>query len=251
MFIQTAVIFSLVASSLAIPAGNRPSKRAILSVQNYSQFQISNGVGGNALAEVKAKFPIDENNIANIDAQDLAILKAAGETAEKAETLAGGFNEAIAAAGGANTAAGRALQVGKIKNKVLKLQMSVLVLKAQVAQGRQDRVAKLQEQITKLNKNVQLDEDAAGQASRSVNFQAWSNEWEPGASCEHVNMDAESRKRLNEALSNQKTMELLWSAGRHAQERRREAKEHWETGGLRRKKEQPQTKLCDNIRCVV
>ncbi|KAK5658780.1 hypothetical protein OQA88_1591 [Cercophora sp. LCS_1] len=172
MYFKSAVVFSLIASSFAIPtsASNRPTKRAVLSVQSYSQFQVSSGVGGNAFAEVQANFPVNENDMANIDPEDLAIIKAAGEVAKNAETEAGGFNEAIAAAG-KNTAAGQALQVGKIKNKVLKLQLSVLALKADVAQGRTDRQAKLDEQITKLNKNIKLDEEAAGQASQSVNFQ--------------------------------------------------------------------------------
>ena len=117
---------------------------------------------------------IDEDDLANVDPEDLAIIKAAGETAEAAETEAGGFNEAIDAVGGKNTEEGKILQVGKIKNKVLKLQLSVLALKIEVAQGRADRAEKLQEQQTKLNKNVQLDEDAAGQPSQSVDFQGTS-----------------------------------------------------------------------------
>lgn len=91
--------------------------------------------------------------------------------AKNAETEAGGFNEAIEGAGGQNTAAGRPLQIGKIKNKVLKLRLSQLILATEVAQGRTDRAAKLQEQTTKLNKNVELDEAATGQRSQSVNFQ--------------------------------------------------------------------------------
>ncbi|KAK0656624.1 hypothetical protein B0T16DRAFT_315860 [Cercophora newfieldiana] len=173
MYLNTVFLFSLVASTLALPTAisSRPHKRAILTTQSYSQFQVSNGVGGNALAEVAQKFPVDESNLADLDPEDLAIIKAAGEVAEDAEVGPGGFNEAIEAAGGKNTAAGKALQVGKIKNKVLKLQLSVLALGAEVAQGRTDRAAKLQEQKTKLAKNVQLDEDAAGQRSTPVNFQ--------------------------------------------------------------------------------
>ncbi|KAK0731112.1 hypothetical protein B0H67DRAFT_548931 [Lasiosphaeris hirsuta] len=169
MYFKTAVVFSLLTSALALPAQNmdRITRRAVLSAQDYSQFQVSGGVGGNALAEVQAKFPI---NVANVDAADLAILKKAGQVAESAETQAGGFNEAIEAAGGTKTTAGKALQVGKIKNKVLKLQLSVLVLQAQIAAG-EDRAAKLAEQTTKLSKNIQLDEAAAGQKSTSVDFQ--------------------------------------------------------------------------------
>jgi len=114
---------------------------------------------------------IAESNLANVDAQDLAILKAAGKTTEQAEVGKGGFNEAIDAAGGKNTAAGKALQVGKIKNKVLQLQLSVLSLGVDLARGRQDRAAKLQDQKTNLAKNVALDKEAAGQTSTPVNFQ--------------------------------------------------------------------------------
>jgi hypothetical protein len=47
----------------------------------------------------------------SVSANDLAILKAARVTAEGAETDAGGFNEAIAAAG-KDTTQGQALQNG-------------------------------------------------------------------------------------------------------------------------------------------
>ena len=60
MYFKAAVLFSLLASSLAIPTsnGNRKFKRGVLSVQDYSDFQVSSGVAGNALAEVNAKFPV-------------------------------------------------------------------------------------------------------------------------------------------------------------------------------------------------
>ena len=90
-------------------------------------------------------------------------------TAEAAETDAGGFNEAIDAAG-EDTTAGEALQVGKIKNKVLKLELEVLGLQIDQAQGGKDNTAKIAAETKKLNKNVQLDTDAAGQTSQSVDF---------------------------------------------------------------------------------
>lgn len=60
MYLKAAVLFSLLASSFALPtaSGDRKVKRGILSVQDYSDFQVSDGVAGNALAEVKAKFPV-------------------------------------------------------------------------------------------------------------------------------------------------------------------------------------------------
>jgi hypothetical protein len=68
MFFKTALILSLAASALALPAtiDTRKTKAAagaaagasVLTVQNYADFQVSDGVAGNALAEVKAKFPV-------------------------------------------------------------------------------------------------------------------------------------------------------------------------------------------------
>lgn len=193
MYFKTAFLLSMVVSAMAMPTPigtqEQISKRAALTVQNYSQFQVSNGVGGNALAEVQAKFPvrknppqnnhlnpppnppqINENSLASVDPQDLAIIKAARKTAENAETKAGGFNEAIAAAGGTNSAQGKTLQVGKIKNKVLKLKLFSLALQIDQARGR-NVAAKLADTLTKLGKNIELDQASAGQASASVNFQ--------------------------------------------------------------------------------
>lgn len=108
-----------------------------------------------------------------MDEEDLAIIKAARETAEAAETEEGGFNDAIEAAGGKDTPAGQALQIGKIKNKVLKLQLQVLALQVEAAQGK-DTAEKLAKQRTKLENNIQQDEEAAGEASSSVDFQGTS-----------------------------------------------------------------------------
>lgn len=99
-----------------------------------------------------------------MSAADLKIIKDARETAEDAETGTGGFNDQIDAAGDADTTA---LQNGKIKNKVLKLQLEVLALQIEAAQGDADQ-EKIDEETTKLNKNVALDEEAAGQESVGV-----------------------------------------------------------------------------------
>ncbi|KAI1494039.1 hypothetical protein F5X96DRAFT_53583 [Biscogniauxia mediterranea] len=174
-FSKIAVILSVAASALAMPAGleahKQQQKRAgVLSVQDYSQFQVSDGVAGNALAEVQAKFPIDESDLASVDPNDLAIIQAARKTAEAAETDTGGFNDAIKAAGSGSNSSADALSVGKIKNKVLKLKLEVLGLQIDQAINDKDNSAKIAAETTKLNKNVQLDQDAAGQASQSVDF---------------------------------------------------------------------------------
>ncbi|EGO52517.1 hypothetical protein NEUTE1DRAFT_54329 [Neurospora tetrasperma FGSC 2508] len=170
MQFKLAFVFTLLTSALAAPCDvdTRGLSKRALSAQSYSQFQVSSGVGGNALAEV------DENNLASVSAADLAIIKAARETAEDAETKAGGFNEAIKAAGGTKTTAGAALQVGKIKNKVLKLKLFTLAMQIEQAKGGKDNSAKIAEETKKLNNNIALDKAAAGQKSTSVNFQGTS-----------------------------------------------------------------------------
>jgi hypothetical protein len=55
-FSSTTVLLSLLALSSAAPAQQK-AKRA-LTVKSYSQFQVSDGVAGNALAEVNAQFPV-------------------------------------------------------------------------------------------------------------------------------------------------------------------------------------------------
>ena len=98
------------------------------------------------------------------------IITKAAQVGEQAEVGKGGFNDAIAAAGGQNTPAGKALQVGKIKNKVLKLQTDVLRIMIEVAQGNKNSASSLAAQQKKLANNVQLDVAAKGQKSTSVNF---------------------------------------------------------------------------------
>lgn len=56
-FSTIALFLGLTASSLAAPV-TQPSKRAVLTKQSYADFQISDGVGGDALNEVNQKFPV-------------------------------------------------------------------------------------------------------------------------------------------------------------------------------------------------
>ena len=113
---------------------------------SYSQFQISDGVGGNAEAEANAVFigahplylsPKSDPNIsldpfANVDLSTVSdetrdAIEAMRKAAENAETEL--FNPAIDSASGDEA---DALQVGKIKNKVLKLTGEVQVLNIKV-----------------------------------------------------------------------------------------------------------------------
>jgi hypothetical protein len=113
---------------------------------------------------------IDTSDLAGVAASDLAIISKAAQVSEDAETGTGGFDDAITAAGGTSSAAGTALQNGKIKNKVLKLQTDVLRIQIEVAQGNTGSQSELAGQQAKLATNVALDKKAAGQKSTAISF---------------------------------------------------------------------------------
>ncbi|KAF8848275.1 hypothetical protein BDZ45DRAFT_681327 [Acephala macrosclerotiorum] len=163
------ILLSLASTSLSAPVDKRAAA-GVLTVQTYDEFSVSSGVAGNALAEVNAKFPVDQTNLAGVAASDLAIISQAAQVSEDAETGTGGFNDAIAAAGGISTTAGTALQNGKIKNKVLKLQTDVLRIQIEVAQGNNASQSELAGQQAKLATNVALDKAAAGQTATAISF---------------------------------------------------------------------------------
>ena len=56
-FTKVAVLFSIVALSAAGPIGLKTKRASVLTVKSYADFQVSDGVAGNALAEVNANFP--------------------------------------------------------------------------------------------------------------------------------------------------------------------------------------------------
>ncbi|KAF2972294.1 hypothetical protein GQX73_g1306 [Xylaria multiplex] len=152
---------SLIAACAAL------AQAGVFSQQNYDDISISGGVAGNAQNEALAVFgALDLNDLANVDEDDLDFLNSVNQIANDAETDA--FNPAIEAASGEEA---DALQRGKIKNKVLKLTATVLKLQAQAAQGK-DVQDKLDKEQTKLNKNIQQDEDEAGNASTFLSFDA-------------------------------------------------------------------------------
>jgi len=166
------LLLSLSSTFFAAPTSKRAigTSAAVLTASSYDDFSVSAGVSGNALAEVNAKFPVDQTNLAGVAASDLAIIASAAQISESAETGTGGFNDAVAAAGGVSTTAGTALQNGKIKNKVLKLQTDVLRIQIETAQGNTGSTSELATQQAKLATNVALDVAAAGQASTAISF---------------------------------------------------------------------------------
>lgn len=128
----------------------------------YSTVQISDGVAGNAEAEANSVCvaPFDGVDLATIDDEsidNLAILRKAAEDAES------DFNDAIDA-GGADE---DALEVGKTKNKVLKLTCLLQVRLIRQAQG-QDVTAQIADSRGKLANNIAKDVGQAGAASKGI-----------------------------------------------------------------------------------
>ncbi|WWC64018.1 uncharacterized protein I303_106624 [Kwoniella dejecticola CBS 10117] len=162
-------LFSVLPLLAFVAATPTPVKRQAgrcptFALQDYAAFQISDGVAGNAEAEANAVFvdPFAGCDLATVDADSLDNMKAMREAAEDAETEL--FNPQIDAADGA---AADSLQIGKIKNKVLKLTGFNQVLRIQAAQG-EDTADKLAEEQTKLDKNIATDEASAGEASTAA-----------------------------------------------------------------------------------
>jgi len=165
--------------TLALPVPERAQAQAVqlkeraftFVEQDYADFQISDGVGGQAQQQAAAVFltPFDGIDLSTVDKASRDAVEAMREAAENAETDE--FNPQVAAASGAAAAA---LQVGKIKNKVLKLTGEVQVINIDIAVAKaagddtSDLETKLQEEQTKLNTNIKLDTASAGKASKGV-----------------------------------------------------------------------------------
>ncbi|KAK7472908.1 hypothetical protein VKT23_001015 [Stygiomarasmius scandens] len=173
-FTLIAFLFSLLAafvSAAPVPLVKKALARRAFQELDYADFQISDGVAGQAEAEANAVFvdPFKGVDLATIDDATVEALQTMREAAEDAETSL--FNPAIEAASGAQA---DALQVGKIKNKVLKLTGEVQVLQIQLAQAQaagddtSDIEEKLSEEQTKLSKNIDTDVKSAGEPSKGV-----------------------------------------------------------------------------------
>ncbi|KAI1135936.1 hypothetical protein F5Y05DRAFT_118905 [Hypoxylon sp. FL0543] len=154
--------------SIALIAASAAVARAgVFTQQTYNDISISGGVAGNAEQEALAVFSaLDPNNLAAADDDDIEFLKSVNSICNDAEDEA--FNPAIDAASGD---AADALQRGKIKNKVLKLEATILRLKIQQAQG-DDVADDMAAEQKKLDNNIQQDEDEAGKPSTFLSFDA-------------------------------------------------------------------------------
>ncbi|RGP77051.1 small secreted [Fusarium longipes] len=157
-----SILIGLAATSIAHPV----VKRAVFTQSTYDNLSISGGIAGNAQQEALQKLGGLPNDLSTVEKADLDFLNSVNQIANDAETDA--FNPAIEAASGEEA---DALQRGKIKNKVLKLTATILKLEAQQAQG-DDVADKLEEEKKKLQNNIAQDQEAAGQASTFLSFNA-------------------------------------------------------------------------------
>ncbi|PIL32354.1 hypothetical protein GSI_05600 [Ganoderma sinense ZZ0214-1] len=170
MVVLASKFFVVAFAGLAAAAPLRLTRRAF-TLEDYADFQISDGTAGDAEAKANAVFvdPFDGVDLATIDKTTLDAVKTMREAAEDAEMSL--FNPAIDAASGADATA---LQNGKIQNKVLKLTGEVQTINIEIAQAKasgddtSDLESQLAEEQTKLTTNIKLDKAAAGQASKGV-----------------------------------------------------------------------------------
>lgn len=173
---QFSIMKSLTFLSLATLAFAAPTNRRsirprqsgpVLASTTFNDISIAAGAAGNGKAEALAVFSaLDLANPKNIDEADIDFLGQVNDVANDAETDV--FNPAIEAADGAQA---ESLQAGKIKNKILKLTATKIELEAKLAQG-EDVGDKLEEELTKLNNNIAIDEKNAGLATTAVDFDA-------------------------------------------------------------------------------
>lgn len=173
------------------------------TAEQYNTFQISDGVGGSAAAEAAAAFPGAGASLSGTALQDVNVgrpatsyptrdLPNANQTEAHCAVLAEAQFISEIAAAGATTAAGKALAVGMIKNKVLKIYSaftfafpfpmldSEMLMKSGTLQAVEGFIAtqgssaamtaQQTDLTTKLATNTKLDVAAKGQASQSVSF---------------------------------------------------------------------------------
>lgn len=167
MRFSIAFVSAFAATALAAPSAIQKRQQSAFTQQSYDDISISGGVAGNAEAEALEVFSaLDMNNLAAATEADIDFLKSVNSICNDAEKEA--FNTAIDAAEGEEA---DALQRGKIKNKVLKLEATMIRLMIEQAQG-EDVADDIEAELKKLNNNIQQDEDEAGQPSTFLSFDA-------------------------------------------------------------------------------
>ncbi|RYP83565.1 hypothetical protein DL769_001319 [Monosporascus sp. CRB-8-3] len=172
MRLSFAVFTAFTASVFAAPLAARTDvglakRQSVFSTKTYDQISISGGVAGNAEQEaLEALSGLNLNDLASATQDDIEFLDSVNNICNEAEVNA--FNEAIDRASGEEA---EALQRGKIKNKVLKLEATMLRLMIEQAQG-EDVADKIEAEAQKLNNNIQQDREEAGKESTFLSFDA-------------------------------------------------------------------------------
>ncbi|KXJ91818.1 hypothetical protein Micbo1qcDRAFT_194846 [Microdochium bolleyi] len=175
MYFRTTFLATILAATsvlgAAIPSTRITTpaieRRQQFRQQTYDQISISGGVAGNAEAEANAVFAsLNTANLAAASEADKDFLNSVNKICNEAEK--GAFNTAIAAASGEAAAA---LQRGKIKNKVLKLKATLLLLGVKQAQG-ENVAADIAAETKKFNNNITQDKAQAGKTSTKLSFNA-------------------------------------------------------------------------------
>jgi len=160
-FFTLALLASL--CSVAISAPVQIAKRA---PRTYQQLSIGGGVGGNALAEAKAKFPGSPATLSAATTSDFNADAHCSVLAEQAFLNAGAIASSSRATNG--------VSVGLFKNKVLKIFGTMVAFQAEIAQSggkaTASQQASLDDLTSKLAVNVAVDKTNAGIKSQDVNF---------------------------------------------------------------------------------
>lgn len=167
-------VLARAASSTSPAPGRRQAQAApVFTPKTYDEISISGGTAGNAEQEALAVFSaLDADALADASDEDVDFLSAVNSICNDAEE--GAFNPAIEEAG-EDSEAGQALQRGKIKNKVLKLEATMMRLRIEQARGA-NVTGEMEEEEAKLQSNIAQDEEEAGAESTALEFDASTDE---------------------------------------------------------------------------
>ncbi|KNF02100.1 hypothetical protein PSTG_04598 [Puccinia striiformis f. sp. tritici PST-78] len=148
-----------------------------LTLQDYPNFQISNGVAGRCAQKAASVFlkpyELNQEKLIQTNPLKVQITKADLDTCKTMNRAAVDAEDKFVFAinnVGSKSSVGRELENGKICNKVLKLTAAVLCLQMELKlkpSSDSSRTIKLDDEIKKLQKNIQLDQAAKGQRQHS------------------------------------------------------------------------------------
>ncbi|POW13455.1 hypothetical protein PSHT_07719, partial [Puccinia striiformis] len=144
-----------------------------LTLQDYPNFQISNGVAGRCAQKAASVFlkpyELNQEKLIQTNPLKVQITKADLDTCKTMNRAAVDAEDKFVSQS-IKSSVGRELENGKICNKVLKLTAAVLCLQMELKlkpSSDSSRTIKLNDEIKKLQENIQLDQAAKGQRQHS------------------------------------------------------------------------------------